>query len=111
MLLDPVRQMTDRRHDAVGLRARPLDGIRAELAGAHEDGLHADALRPDYVALHVAAHHPRNVRIRVERLAWGGKVRRARLPEHDRLDARRVLETCDERSGVELRPVICLPPP
>src|SRR5664279_6583425 len=102
--------MTDRRDDAVRLRACALNGVRPELSRAHEHGLHTDALGADDVALEIVADHPGHLRIGVERLARRGEVRRARLSEHDRLDAGGILETRNVGARVELRAALRLPP-
>ena len=90
--------------------SRGLERLGPELPRAHERRLHAEEARTAHVRVHVVRDEPGQLGLRVERVEGGGEVRRARLAEDDRIDARRVLEARDERARVEHRTAARLPP-
>src|SRR5439155_15634508 len=107
---EPVRQMRDRADDDVGNDSRALEVVRPKLPGSDEDRADDEALGPAYVRVDVVTDDPRAVGIGIDRLKRGLEVGAARLAEDRRLDVRGVLETRDERTGVEKPPARGLPP-
>ena len=67
-------------------------------------------MRARDVGLDVITDHPGHACVGVELVERSLEVGRRRLAEDSRVDVRRVLETGDERTGVERRPVLRLPP-
>ena len=75
-----------------------------------EQRLHAEELRAADVLVEVVGDHPGQLRLGVERGERGGEAGGARLADHRRLDAGRVLERGDEGAAVEHRAARGLPP-